>query len=772
MNVILHTISYTLLLWFVNPSVSQRFMASLVEATNAAKGATVLYIPSERLNPTSPADDAKDASLVQRLEACVIHWTRQIKSVTTSRDWGRTGAIASSSVGASNPEASSDGPLAQIAFWSARSADLVGVSTQLISPPLLAVLAVLREAKSAYLGPFETLRSAIQAGNEEAADNVKVLSLLRPSCEALSVANLDQLPALLPEVLARVRVIGNISRHYCTPDHLSGLVASVSAEVIRRCAAAVDTGHVLDSDVPSAIATLHYCMAVCAQWKEQYEATVEAVRAHPGQRGLYWSWDPCPIFAPIDAFVQRCREVLDVCEGQLQFALRRGPGGARLPLPVFGGAHGPDTSRSLIAMQQQFEGLLSILRYVRSDMLDVRSARWHDAYAAFKSGLRDLDVMASKVIAEAFVGVTAVEPAAALLTAFHSLAVRDAVRQALDKRAAAVFTMFSSQVATAKVYFESHISSPPLPESTAASTHYAGPALWARGLASKIEADWAALLPVTHFLPPTTTSAKAASEAAEAVERLSSGVEEYCRQRFAEWTASIAGLDQNKIGERLAIPLLARCSNPEAVGKAGGAGALSSSTAVITKPKHGTHLTASLPFLRSNFDAGLAALLEEVAAWEQFSGKYVVPFFASELSSGSGEALRVLRAHVLALCGVYNEAVRGLDELETRLFGDALRRLDRKLGPGLSKVTWATKGARDLFVKEVARAVTEVSAVITAFQAERVALGRLVDSIRSTRLLDFQRNHLYDPSEFSEAQGPHAASVSSRLGSLHQQVRS
>ena len=53
---------------------------------------------------------AKDKDLVQRLEASLIHWTRQIKELTTQQD--------------STHEDEGAGPLEEIEFWRARDVDL------------------------------------------------------------------------------------------------------------------------------------------------------------------------------------------------------------------------------------------------------------------------------------------------------------------------------------------------------------------------------------------------------------------------------------------------------------------------------------------------------------------------------------------------------------------------------------------------------------------------------------------------------------------------
>ncbi len=50
---------------------------------------------------------------------------------------------------------------------------------------------------------------------------------------------------------------------------------------------------------------------------------------------------------------------------------------------------------------------------------------------------------------------------------------------------------------------------------------------------------------------------------------------------------------------------------------------------------------------------------------------------------------------------------------ERRLFADMLRRLDRKIMPGLSKLTWASKGVVDYFVKDCRKHCAEMLRVVT-----------------------------------------------------------
>jgi dynein heavy chain, axonemal len=95
-----------------------KFMASLIQCVNEKKGDTVLYIPAVDL-AQSPAIAATDKEVLQLMESCVIHATRQVKDVLNKQDDAGQG--------------SETGPLAEIAFWRARSEDLCRIRDQLDS---------------------------------------------------------------------------------------------------------------------------------------------------------------------------------------------------------------------------------------------------------------------------------------------------------------------------------------------------------------------------------------------------------------------------------------------------------------------------------------------------------------------------------------------------------------------------------------------------------------------------------------------------------------
>ncbi len=91
------------------------------------------------------------------------------------------------------------GPLDEIHFWRERSVDLGGIRTQLDNPAVAAIVAVLEQAKSSYLGPFLDLRNLINrcVRGEVSLTPWPVHASPRPRCKACGLwDHCWQLPSL------------------------------------------------------------------------------------------------------------------------------------------------------------------------------------------------------------------------------------------------------------------------------------------------------------------------------------------------------------------------------------------------------------------------------------------------------------------------------------------------------------------------------------------------------------------------------------------------
>lgn len=148
-----------------------RFMAFVTDTNQHQKGSTVLYVPQEKIDDIEEASKSKD--LVQRLEASVVHWTRQIKEVINSQQ-----ATTSSDT---------TGLVEEVQFWRGRCDDFFGITEQLDRPEVHKIIEVLKFCRSGYLDPFLRLSNLIQDGSQQSESNLKFLSLLLEPCKEVFI---------------------------------------------------------------------------------------------------------------------------------------------------------------------------------------------------------------------------------------------------------------------------------------------------------------------------------------------------------------------------------------------------------------------------------------------------------------------------------------------------------------------------------------------------------------------------------------------------------
>jgi dynein heavy chain, axonemal len=176
----------------------------------------------------------------------------------------------------------------------------------------------------------------------------------------------------------------------------SAVLSQVSNDVINRCRSAIILSDAFSANVMMVMGALKECIAAGAGWKILYDETADVVRA---QSARIWDFDTSPIFAHVDAFVQRCMDLLDICEAQVQFGRQRRS-------PVFGGTRGDSITQSIEDIQASFQKVVNELAGCGYDILDVKVTRWHDDFNQFKASVKDLEELLIKATDHAIDTVT------------------------------------------------------------------------------------------------------------------------------------------------------------------------------------------------------------------------------------------------------------------------------------------------------------------------------------------------------------------------------
>lgn len=730
-----------------------RFMSSLTETVSRGCGKTVLYLP-----PVNPDKfNYKDKDLVQQLESTVIHWTRQIKEVINNQDNAH--------------DAEGAGPLEEIKFWEHRTQDLSGITDQLNRQGVKEIVDILRAAKSSYLQPFETLSQIIKQGSIEANDNLMFLKKISPVCEDMTRAQPEDIPLLLPKLLNYIRLIWMYSSHYNTEDRITSLLRKVSNEIIIVCCRKISLPDIFDGNVEECVLHLEQSIQCGVSWKQIYHKASSAVNAAAKTSDRKWTFDETGIFAQIDAFVQRCRELLEVCEGQIQFA-RKGKGGKREPLPAFGGNRGFEIVKSLRGIETQFEGHVDRLRKLDYDILDVKITSWHSDFNLFKNGMKDLEAMTQNVINGAFESVSTIPAGVDLIQAFQKIAQREAIQRCVEKRTIDIFGMFKSIVATVRSLFEKNKHSPPL---SPTEPHFAGSALWARSLLLQSTDDFIRLQELSD-----ASNATESDEAQTVYDGLRLVVNEYIQRKYHDWIEDLNALGNTNIGSRLENPLMTKTGSAVENASQGSKAAADTSNAgnnqSINLNSHNTGKEqnalqntektligrAKKGFLHCNFDRPLLNLFAEVHYWQYFNGEIQIPYMAHDICNQK-EQLRVLREHVMLVVRDYNRILLDLTSTERRLFEDIIRKLDRRIQPGLQKLTWVSKGIVEWYVADCRKHCEGTYKIVQEFQENKDIVAKNCKMIASLMHIFIERNTIYDEGVFEVKQEIHRKEIIKQL---------
>uniref|UniRef100_A0A3P8VN13 Dynein axonemal heavy chain 2 n=1 Tax=Cynoglossus semilaevis TaxID=244447 RepID=A0A3P8VN13_CYNSE len=391
------------------------YLASLTDVYRKV-GKTVLYIPLEGLQ-CSPEEASQDKELVQRMEV-VIYWTDQIKDVLHGQEIMKVW--------------DSCGPLQEIEFWKSRCVKLRDITQQLQKPGVRHIQSILELCKSLYVQRFCKLSKEIQDCSVQAQSNLSFLSILREPCEELNKLQPSEVAPKMQHIINLIRIIWTNSGFYNTSEKITGLFSKMSNEIIRLCCQSISVDRIFEGYVISSKQNLSDCIQCCQSWKDIYLHTSQIHNFSVKS----WDLDHTSFFVMIDAFIQRFRELMEVCDSQRQFA--RWEDGKQRPLPCFGGCQEPEFIRSLLEIEDNFGCGLQKLHTVDAGILDVQDT--------FNALIKELEMRMQNLINSVFKMVKTVEEGVRLLDVFRPMSTQEVFKSTTEEKAEEIYTIFNTEL--------------------------------------------------------------------------------------------------------------------------------------------------------------------------------------------------------------------------------------------------------------------------------------------------------------------------------------
>ncbi|XP_061138372.1 dynein axonemal heavy chain 2 [Syngnathus typhle] len=660
------------------------YLAILTDNVSKKEGKTVLYIPMEGLND-SAAEGSKDTRLVQRMESVLIHWSDQIKELMNIQDTGRN---------------DNTGPLQEIAYWESHSKKLQDMSKQLQKPGVRHIQKLLGLANSLYVKRFTKLSSELQDLSMEAQSNLNFLSLLAGPCEELRTLNISEVGPKLQHIIYVIRIIWNNSTHYNTKERITGLFLKMSYEIINLCIKTISLDRIFAGYVISSKKNLTTCIQCCLTWKNMYS---QVSKVHDENSPKGWTLDQTNIFVPIDACIQRMKDLVEVCNTQQQFA--RWEDGDQRPLPWFSGYQGPEQTLSLVKIEAKFQHGLQILRSVDRGILEVENTAWLIEFNRFRAFLKDLDIMLQNLIVSVFQTVNSVEEGLRLMDIFKTLSARDSIKSKITEMVDAIYGICKKEIAMLmRQIDEKKVGIPDYLPTLAGQAHRA------RAVKYHLES----LMEVLQKIPVQKES-HICKQVRTFYDQSIQTLNDMVTQKFAEWHQSL----ELQYTKKLERPLLL----------------------------HGKDNRIEV-----NFDSNLLNLFAEIKSWSRQG--HDIPDFVNEIYQDR-EGLRCLRERALHLARDYNRIIAMLSPLELGLFSKKIHILDKKIQPGFTKLYWMFKISSNTFVKDCIEHISKLQVIVDGFKASNLTIRNLCRQISETLLVRLDGKSLYRNWEFENDQRTH-----------------
>lgn len=301
--------------------------------------------------------------------------------------------------------------------------------------------------QSLHVRQFLTLIEEIERNLKEAKSNIEYLQVFEKLCADLSQAETPaDIPEKIPAILNAFRFIWLHSPFYNTNEKITSLCRLLSNQIILQCTDFIHL-HVIFKDKQSrkGIQMFQTCIDCLMKYIKTYVLISEA-HTELGQKP--WILDKNKIFNQIDSFIQRCKDMIDVCEAMITFG--RHDETDVIPKPKFGGARGREFENYCDKIEDMFKESLEDIEKVSHMILNVQNSDWFDEILKFRNRMKDIEVIIENMATAVFCQITTVDDGVEALAAMYNYSLRPSLKELFDRHTQQVYLLFRQEIQETK----------------------------------------------------------------------------------------------------------------------------------------------------------------------------------------------------------------------------------------------------------------------------------------------------------------------------------
>jgi dynein heavy chain len=665
------------------------FLANLHVTVGLMSGLTLLPLPPKEA--TSDRDsNSNNKDRVHVLEGAVITWTKQISHVLKQ-----------------DPEAlikdgNNPDPLVELAFWRNKAANLNKIHTQLQSEHLKKVLKFLEQNKSTYTNPFSKLQKDVEVARDEASDTDHFLKTLKPLFEVLvsESTEFEKLDQHFDAILHTILLIWKYSKYYNTPARLVVLMREICNVIITQAQRYISGPQIFsmiqNEEAKEAVDKLEKTLEICTAFRDKY-FLYKDVSEQQSNGG--WKIQSNALFVRLDAFRERCRDILDFTKTIVQFF--------KLERIDIGGTKGKLLTATIANIYEEFKMAVTRFQEVDYDIMDITGdakKNFDDDFFKFRCSIKELDRRLATVLSLGFDDLDTVQGRLKLFDSFEGLLERPILADELEAKYAQLLSSCRVDLKQCKKLFQENRGNVDTVSDSAPlfsnMPPIAGAIYWSRCLKARIASPMSKLLIFNKVVKERPDEFR---EVDKLYNQLVETLEDYELKKYSEWQRH--AVDGAK--DKLKMRLLRR------VEKTG--------------------------LLKVNFDPALVRLLREVRYFLLFG--LTVPQAALDIYQNANVYRRWV-GQLDIVVQKYNAVLTELLPVEEPLLDEKIVKMDSVLSPGLTDLRWKSEDRIPEFITQVSTVVGDVSSVVDVIKGNLKKISSIIEKWCQQPLLERKQKPL------------------------------
>ncbi|KAJ9459816.1 Dynein beta chain [Diplonema papillatum] len=654
------------------------YLAHVLVINGLCGGRTLLPLPPITL-PGKIDGPPRDKDLLYQLESVVVAWTAQIRSAIQQAPEGM--------LTDGHP-----GPKEELEFWKSKRDNLLSLEDQLHTPKVLKVLVILSKAGSSYHRPFVDLLKELRRGAEEASDNYRFLEPIRETfCDIAEAQDNESFENLVTagtfqKLFHYIYAVWISSKYYNTPTRLVVLIREICNDLITAAKTNVSIEDLFQCDPDEAVKRLSGTLGVCTYFKKWYFHYKNKAAKESGEDSddvtserpvRPWKFQNTTLFARLDAFLERCLDLLDVLETVMLFN--------RLEKVEIGGTHGAELSANIVQIHKEFEEAYTNFHTPEEggyDILKVEEPRFDPDFSSFRAHVRRMEKRLGSMLTQSMDDAPALYNAFKLVDTYEGFLDRSVISQEWQKRQVDVLKAYQSDLLTVQECFQAFRD-----DTTAKLPVYnrmpltSAQLIFAKGLLERITEPFGRIMELSKPI----LQSELAVETVNLQRQLSNTLKTYIHSCSDRWAGHVGTTSS----EKLKLNLLSKDEGPGVISV--------------------------------NFDKELVKMLREInyleilnASETQEDQAFVIPPQAMTLYKMRDQfRCQILKLELIT--STFNSLMSNMLDVEKPLMVQELQQIDEELQRGLKRLNWHSPDI-DEFIDMSSRSVEALDHVFATLK--------------------------------------------------------